>query len=307
MKPIKAYEHFEEKLPNHVFIHRVAEAAGVTRQSVHRVARKRLKKEGKRDRKRLDGCPYTFVSLDLWDDYMQIGHVPRVAKRPKGWVTAKALVQDGFSRRKLYELLGAGELESVYVGKTLYFEPEGAKRYQNLRRELKPPPGWVSVVELRKQARRSKQALSTYLKIHNIETKQFLHPERDQLIQYICSEAAETYLAGVFKNSPKKQYEEILQPENVVQVNTTQPEHSQTALDTYADNARAIATDTEKTDTEKNALRTSVSHAWQPPNLLAATFQAEPVSSHAQLHSISSAHEEPSQHCYFQGGAYASK
>jgi hypothetical protein len=194
MKSWENYETFEERLPNHVFIQRVADAAGVSTQSVHRVAKKRLQKEGKRDRKRLKGCPYTFVSLSLWDEYMEIGPVKRVAAKPKGWLTAKALLEDGFSKRKLYQLVREGSVKAVYVGNTLYLEPESAWRYIQTRQDLRPPPGWVSVSELRERAGRSKQALSTYLKRHQVETAQFLHPKRDQLVQYIRSEDAQNYL-----------------------------------------------------------------------------------------------------------------
>jgi hypothetical protein len=194
MKPWETYETFEERLPNHVFIQRVADAAGVSTQSVHRVAKKRLQKEGKRDRKRLKGCPYTFVSLSLWDEYMEIGPVKRVAAKPKNWLTAKALLEDGFSKRKLYQLVREGSVKAVYVGNTLYLEPESAERYIQTRQDLRPPPGWTSVSELREQAGRSKQALSTYLKRHQVETAQFLHPKRDQLVQYIRVEDAQKYL-----------------------------------------------------------------------------------------------------------------
>jgi hypothetical protein len=197
MKPWKNYEGFEEKLPNHVFIQRVASAAGVSNQSVHRVAKKRLEKEGKRDRKRLEGCPYTFVSLDLWDTYMQIGSVSRVATKPKGWVTAKSLLDEGFSKRKLYQFVKDGQIKAVYVGNTLYLDPESAKAYLHSRQNLRPPPGWVSVSELRELAGRSKQAIFTYLKRHHVVTKQFLHPHRDQLVQYLSQEDADAYLESV--------------------------------------------------------------------------------------------------------------
>lgn len=194
MKSWENYETFEERLPNHVFIQRVADAAGVSTQSVHRVAKKRLQKEGKRDRKRLKGCPYTFVSLSLWDEYMEIGPVKRVATKPKGWLTAKALLEDGFSKRKLYQLVREGSVKAVYVGNTLYLEPESAQRYLQTRQDLRPPPGWISVSELRERAGRSKQALSTYLKRHGVETAQFLHPKRDQLVHYIRTQDAQKYL-----------------------------------------------------------------------------------------------------------------
>jgi hypothetical protein len=197
MKPWKNYEGFEEKLPNHVFIQRVASAAGVSNQSVHRVAKKRLEKEGKRDRKRLEGCPYTFVSLDLWDTYMQIGSVSRVSSKPKGWVTAKSLMDEGFSKRKLYQFVKDGQIKAVYVGNTLYLDPESAGAYLHSRQNLRPPPGWVSVSELRAVAGRSKQAIFTYLKRHTIATKQFLHPKRDQLVQYLRQEDADAYLASI--------------------------------------------------------------------------------------------------------------
>jgi hypothetical protein len=197
MKPWKNYEGYEELLPNHVFIQRVAKAAGVSNQSVHRVAKKRLEKEGKRDRKRLDGCPYTFVSLDLWDTYMQIGNVARVPSKPKGWVTAKSLLEDGFSKRKLYQFVKDGDIKAVYVGNTLYLDPESARGYLQSRQNLRPPPGWVSVSELREKAGRSKQAIFTYLKRHDIATKQFLHPKRDQLVQYLRHEDAEAYLESM--------------------------------------------------------------------------------------------------------------
>jgi hypothetical protein len=197
MKPWKNYEGYEEKLPNHVFVQRVASAAGVSNQSVHRVAKKRLEKEGKRDRKRLEGCPYTFVSLDLWDTYMQIGSVSRVASKPKGWVTAKSLLEDGFSKRKLYQFVKDGQIKAVYVGNTLYLEPESARDYLHSRQNLRPPPGWVSVSELRTLAKRSKQAIFTYLKRHDIATKQYLHPKRDQLVQYLRQEDATAYLESI--------------------------------------------------------------------------------------------------------------
>jgi hypothetical protein len=216
MKPWKDYEGYEEKLPNHVFVQRVASAAGVSNQSVHRVAKKRLEKEGKRDRKRLDGCPYTFVSLDLWDTYMQIGSVSRVASKPKGWVTAKSLLEDGFSKRKLYQFVRDGQIAAVYVGNTLYLEPESARGYLQTRQNLRPPPGWVSVSDLKTLAGRSKQAIFTYLKRHSVTTKQFLHPKRDQLVQYLRQEDADGYLTSLCGS---KQSAQPCEPENTYSVN----------------------------------------------------------------------------------------
>ncbi len=208
MKPWKDYEGYEEKLPNHVFVQRVASAAGVSNQSVHRVAKKRLEKEGKRDRKRLDGCPYTFVSLDLWDTYMQIGSVSRVASKPKGWVTAKSLLEDGFSKRKLYQFVRDGQIAAVYVGNTLYLEPESARGYLQTRQNLRPPPGWVSVSDLKTLAGRSKQAIFTYLKRHSVATRQFLHPSRDQLVQYLRQEDADGYLTSLCSSKQSAQQSE---------------------------------------------------------------------------------------------------
>jgi hypothetical protein len=201
MKPWQAYEAYEDYLPNHVLLNRVADAAGVSTRSISRVAKKRLAQEGKRDRKRLKGCPYTFVSVSLWDDYMQIGHVERVAQKPKGWLTSKALHDQGFSRRKLYELVQDGTLEAVYVRNTLYFEPRRAEQCLQDRQNLRPPPGWVGIAEVTQQAQRSRQALWTYIKTHDITTQPFLHPERDQLVRYMPVEAAQTYLATVTQTS----------------------------------------------------------------------------------------------------------
>lgn len=192
----RRYERYEDRLPNHVLVQRVAQAAGVSTQSVIRAARRRYRKEGKRDRKRLDGCPYTFVSLSLWDDYMQIGSVKRVPTRPEGWLTVKALLAQGLGKRRAYELIHAGELEAVYVGNTLYVNPDAAKRCLLQRRDDKAAPGWTRVSEVYRRAGTSKQALSAYLKRHAIETKKFRHPSRDQLVSYMPEAEAEAYLAG---------------------------------------------------------------------------------------------------------------
>jgi hypothetical protein len=197
MKPWQAYEGYEDNLPNHVLLNRVADAAGVSTRSITRVAKKRLEQEGKRDRKRLKGCPYTFVSVSLWDDYMQIGNVARLPKKPKGWLTSKALCGQGFSRRKLYELVKEGTLEAVYVRNTLYFEPRRAEQCLQERQNLRPPPGWVGISEVTRQAKRTRQAFWTYLKTHGITTKMFLHTSRDQLVHYVTVEVANEYLATV--------------------------------------------------------------------------------------------------------------
>jgi hypothetical protein len=79
----------------------------------------------------------------------------------------------------------------------LYFDPERARLYLNQKRGLRPPPGWVALTELKDMAGRSKQALSTYLKRHAVQTKRFMHPERDQLVLYVSQGDADTYLAAL--------------------------------------------------------------------------------------------------------------
>ena len=189
------YEDFEEQLPNHVLAQRVAAAAGVSTQSVIRAARRRYRSEGKRDRRRLDGCPYTFVSLSLWDDYMQVGHVFRVPERPAGWLTVKAVIAQGIGKRRVYELIHNGDLEAVYVGNTMFIEPDSVTHYLREQREYRPCAGWVLVSEVYEKAGTSKQALSNYLKRHSVQTRRFKHPVRDQHVAYMPAEVAERYLA----------------------------------------------------------------------------------------------------------------
>ena len=188
------YEALEERLPNHVLVQRVAVAAGVSTQSVIRAARRRHKNEGKRDRKRLEGCPYTFVSLSLWDDYMQVGAVPRVPERPSGWLTVKTVVGRGIGKRRVYELIHGGALEAVYVGNTMFIEPSSLEHVLQKQREYKPCAGWVLVSRVYQEAGTSKQALSNYLKRHRIKTRRFNHPTRDQRVAYMPAEAAQRYL-----------------------------------------------------------------------------------------------------------------
>ena len=189
------YEAFEEQLPNHVLAQRVATAAGVSTQSVIRAAQRRYRTGGKRDRKRLDGCPYTFVSLSLWDDYMQVGPVLRVPERPAGWFTVKAVVARGIGKRRVYELIHNGGLEAVYVGNTMFVAPDSLAHYLEVQRRHKPCAGWRLVSEVYEQAGTSKQALSNYLKRHEVETRHFKHPVRDQQVAYMPADVAECYLA----------------------------------------------------------------------------------------------------------------
>ena len=188
------YEPYEDTLPNHVLVQRVATAAGVSTQSVIRTAKRRYRREGKRDRRRVKGCPYTFVSLSLWDDYMQIGNVRRVPARPDGWLTVKALLTKGIGKRRAYDLIHAGQLEAVYVGNTIYVNPHAAQTYVLQQREHVVAPGWVRVGALHKKANKTKQALSAYIKRNDIETRLFKHPERDQLVSYVRDEVARAYL-----------------------------------------------------------------------------------------------------------------
>lgn len=190
----RRYEAYEDQLPNHVLVQRVASAAGVSAQSVIRAARRRYRKEGRRDRRRLEGCPYTFVSLSLWDDYMQVGPVKRVPQRPEGWLTVKAVVALGLGKRRTYQLIYGGDLKAVYVGNTLYLEPGAVEVHLRKRRDRRPPPGWRHVSGVYRAANTTKQALWAYLKRHGIETKKFRHPTRDQLVSYMPVAAAEGYL-----------------------------------------------------------------------------------------------------------------
>ena len=194
---MKSWEHYaakEDLLPNHVLIQRVARAAGVSTRSVHRAAKKRSRTEGKRDRRRLSGCPYTFVSLELWDSYMKKGEVERRAERPEGWLSVKALLEQGLGKRKLYERIHSGTIEAAYVGNTLYIEPEAADRLIEKQKDQRAPVGWLAVSELWRESGRSKQALSSYLQRNKVKIRYFLHKDRDQQVQYISVGDARAYL-----------------------------------------------------------------------------------------------------------------
>lgn len=188
------YESYEDTLPNHVLVQRVATAAGVSTQSVIRTAKRRYRKEGKRDRRRIEGCPYTFVSLSLWDDYMQIGNVRRVPARPDGWLTVKATIAKGIGKRRVYDLVHESKLEAVYVGNTIYVNPKAVEVYVQRDRQHRVAPGWVRVRAVYERANKTKQALSAYIKRNGIETRKFRHPERDQLVSYVRDEVARVYL-----------------------------------------------------------------------------------------------------------------
>jgi hypothetical protein len=115
----------------------------------------------------------------------------------------------------------------------------------------------MSVSELRERAGRSKQALSTYLKRHGVETAQFLHPKRDQLVQYIRTEDAQKYLRcqGGLEVSETARMDGL---ENAV-IEAT--ENTQNDLATDAEFAPNFGTDL---DTEIEARATNLSPTFSP-------------------------------------------
>jgi hypothetical protein len=197
MKSWQDYQDLEDTLPNHVFAQRVARSAGVSAQSIHRAAKKRYQLHSKRDRRHLVGCPCIFISIDFWESYMNVGGVERSPEKPKGWLTSKALLDKGVSKGKLYQAVQKGEITAVYVGNTLFFEPDEANNWLAKRHQHLPLPGWVVVAELKTLARCSKQAVSAYLKRKGVMTRHFLHPSRDQLVQYISEQDAKEFIESL--------------------------------------------------------------------------------------------------------------
>jgi excisionase family DNA binding protein len=190
MKSWEDYQDLEDALPNHVLAQRVARSAGVSTQSIHRAAKKRYQLHSKRDRRHLAGCPCVFISLDFWESYMNVGGVERLPEKPRGWLTSKAVLDMGVSKGKLYQAAHTGEIAAVYVGNTLYFEPDEVNQWLAKRHRCRPLSGWIAVRELKTRAQCSKQAVSAYLKRKKIMTRQFLHPSRDQLVQYVSEQDA---------------------------------------------------------------------------------------------------------------------
>lgn len=139
-----------------------------------------------------------YMTLELADRYAKLGGVERVASRPRGWLTLKALILElGCSRTYLEHRIYQPGVRLVRHRRSLYLHPEDAAVIIEEYRDQRPLLGWRLVSEVRDEAGVSKEGLNQWLRRNAIERRRYRNPKNGRPDYYIREADAERYLEGV--------------------------------------------------------------------------------------------------------------
>ena len=174
----------------------LAHSIGVTPESAREWFRRRRLKITKRGGR-------NHVSPNAADSYLNHWGYERVAKRPKGWLTVKAVLDCGVGRMTLIKAVQAGRVRAVMHRKSIYLEPEDARHFMLEYSTLRPLSGWVLVPVPRDELGVSKEALNQWIRRNKIPTRRFLHPTRNRPTPYLKGADADTYRQLVATGSVK--------------------------------------------------------------------------------------------------------
>lgn len=135
-----------------------------------------------------------YISLQGAERFLTQRNLQRTPHRPKGWLTVAAATEvTAHSKWKLYKAIFSGKLNAVIHSQTIYIEPESLKRFKLEQRSLLPLPGWIMVKEGADISNRSYTSLNAWLKLHNKETRVFLHPILNRPCRYMLRADLESY------------------------------------------------------------------------------------------------------------------
>jgi hypothetical protein len=146
---------------------------------------------------------YNYVSLATAELYLNARGLERVAQRPRGWRTVKAVLDCGVGRETVMKAVKAGRIRAVMYRKAIYLQPDDAESFTLEYRSARPLPGWVLAPELRNELGRSKEALNQWIRREKVEVRRFLHPTRNRLTPYIREADADRYRQIVRTGSEK--------------------------------------------------------------------------------------------------------
>lgn len=146
-----------------------------------------------------------YISLQGAERYLNKRKLPRVAERPKDSLTVEAATTIlPYSRWKIYKAVFSGEIEAVIHSQTIYLDKESVERYRLEQKSLSPLPGWVLVREAARQAGRSYTSLLSWLKLHEKQTRVFVHPGLNRPCRYMRVGDLEAYQSVVRKTEKYK-------------------------------------------------------------------------------------------------------
>lgn len=176
-----------------ITVREFAEAVGVSQRGVQLWLRRQVKR-GHNYLRTEQGAP--ALSLEGAERFLDSRGVPRASTRPRGWPTVKAvMLEAGVEGNKVYRLIREGVLRAQYHGGSLYVHPGDATWFLKTEREAMPLAGWVPLTDVRMEAKRSQQALDSFIRRRDLPTKVFKHPRLSRPSRYMRARDAETYRA----------------------------------------------------------------------------------------------------------------
>ena len=175
---------------SYIPISAVSAEAGVSRTAVHRWVEQHAPRQ-----KRTHGG-VSYISPRMAAAYFEgVYGVPRVPKRPKGWLPVKVVREmAGMSHtRYIMRYVKAHSLRFVRVGRTYFMHPEDANLLARIVRDDREPlPGWVSAISVAEQKGVSGNAVRQWLRRNGVEHRHYLHEGKQHV--YLREADAKRYM-----------------------------------------------------------------------------------------------------------------
>lgn len=190
---------------------------------------------------------YRIISIEQADKYLSLtqkDHIPRVTKKPSGWLTAKqAAGIVGCNDTVIWKAANEGRIRAVRRGYTRYHEPSDVEALR-LEWNHYPLPGWYAVREATSAENADRHTAIRWIESAGFETRKYRNPETKQITVYAVREALDAWLTHYrdYQNTPLADDEilEILGRFNKPMTTTEITKHSRFGRDAIALKARLM-------------------------------------------------------------------
>lgn len=139
---------------------------------------------------------YRIITVEQAQKYLdltELDHIPRVTKRPSGWVTAmRAAGIVGCSHSVIWKAANEGEIKAVRRGYTRYHDPDDVERFR-LAWANYPLVGWEALVDATEPRGADTTSVGAWLERNGYEIRRYRRPETKQLLVYAERSAIEAW------------------------------------------------------------------------------------------------------------------